>query len=205
MSRLFPMFVKLQGRRCLVVGAGTLAAGKIPGLLDSGARVRVVAIQASPDITERARCGQVELELKPFSPDDLNGVFLAVGATSSSDVNKAIYREASRRGVLCNIVDVPELCDFYYPAVVRRGELQIAISTNGRSPALAKRLREHLQQQIAPGYADWVAELGETRKLVLASTLTPDRKWELLISLASRDAVEAALAESSGSVKEGVA
>jgi siroheme synthase-like protein len=194
MSSLFPMFVKLEGRRCLVVGAGKVAVGKISGLLDTGARVSVVAIQAEPPVREWARSGQIELELRPFQADDLDRTLLAVVATPSPDVNETIFREAKRRGVLCNVVDVPELCDFYYPAVVQRGDLQIAISTNGKSPALARRLREQLEQQFGPAYAEWIDELGETRKLVLASTLDADRKRQLLLSLASRDALEAALA-----------
>lgn len=205
MSSLFPLFLKLEGRRCLVVGAGNIAEGKIAGLLETGALVRVIAIEATTSVLEWARSGQIELELRPFSAGDLNEVFLAVVATSSSDLNQSIFREAGRRGVLCNVVDVPDLCDFYYPAVVRRGDLQIAISTNGRSPALSRRLREQLEKQFGPGYGDWVAELGETRKLVLASGLDAGRKRELLMSLAGREALEAALAADSETVKEQVA
>jgi precorrin-2 dehydrogenase/sirohydrochlorin ferrochelatase len=188
------MFMKLEGRRCLVVGAGKVAVGKIAGLLDTGARVSVVAIQAEPAVREWAASGEIELELRPFQADDLDRTLLAVVATPSPDLNETVFREAKRRGVLCNVVDVPELCDFYYPAVVRRGDLQIAVSTNGKSPALARRLRQQLEQQFGPAYAEWIKELGETRKLVLASTLDADRKRQLLVSLASRDALEAALA-----------
>src|SRR6202043_1917489 len=127
---------------------------------------------------------------------DLEGVFMAVVATSSRELNASVYRQAQDRGVLCNVVDVPEYCDFYYPAVVRRGDLQIAISTSGQSPSLSQKLRQQLERQFGPGYAQWVVELGETRKLVLASDLDPERKRELLHSLASREAVKAALAES---------
>jgi precorrin-2 dehydrogenase/sirohydrochlorin ferrochelatase len=205
MSSLFPMFLKLEARRCLVVGAGSVAAGKIDGLVETGARVLVVATWALPQVTERAEAGQIELQLRPFSLDDLTGAFLAIVATSSADLNREIYREALRRGVLCNVVDVPELCDFYYPAVVRRGDLQIAISTNGQSPALAKRLREQLEQQFGPAYAEWISDLGATRKLVMASDLSSDRKRELLLSLASRTAAEAALAAETKRVEEPVA
>jgi precorrin-2 dehydrogenase/sirohydrochlorin ferrochelatase len=97
--------------------------------------------------------------------------------------------------VLCNVVDVPEYCDFYYPAVVRRGELQIAISTAGQSPALAQKIRQQLERQFGAGYAAWVERLGETRRLILASGLDQETKWELLHSLASREAFEAALAK----------
>lgn len=195
MTSLFPMFLKLQGKRCLVVGAGNVGEGKIEGLLETGARVRVVAMQASPAVREWARAGKIELELRAFSVDDLLDVFLAVVATSSRTLNERVYREAQVRGVLCNVVDVPDLCDFFYPSVVRRGDLQIAVSTAGQSPSLAQKIRQQLEKQFGPGYAAWVAELGETRKLILASPLDKQQKLDLLHSLASREAVEAALAE----------
>jgi len=189
------MFLKLEGRQVLVVGAGKVGAGKIAGLLDNGARVRVVAREATPAVRGWARDGRIELELRSFSVADLDGAFIAIVATASRDLNEFVYREAQTRGVLCNVVDVPEYCDFFYPAVVRRGDLQIAISTSGQSPSLAQKLRQQLEKQFSPGYAGWVAELGETRKLVQASDLPNERKRELLQSLASKKALEAALAE----------
>src|SRR5690349_8890979 len=99
------MFVKLAGRRCLVVGAGKVGEPKIGALIDTGARIRVVAIEASPAVREWAREGKIELDRRPFSPDDLDGIFLAVVATASKRLNESIYREAQRRGVLCNVVD----------------------------------------------------------------------------------------------------
>ena len=195
MTSLFPMFLKLKGKRCLVVGAGHVGEPKIEGLLGTGAQVRVVALQASPAVREWARAGKIELELRAFTADDLRDVFLAVVATSSRTLNERIYHEAQVRGVLCNVVDVPDLCDFFYPSVVRRGDLQIAVSTAGQSPSLAQKIRQQLEKQFGPGYAAWVAELGETRKLILASPLDKQQKLDLLHSLASREAVEAALAE----------
>jgi precorrin-2 dehydrogenase/sirohydrochlorin ferrochelatase len=189
------MFMKLEGKRCLVVGAGKVAEPKIGGLLGTGARVRVIALQATETVQAWAQAGTITLELRAFAAEDLDGTFLAVVATASRALNGSIYREAQRRGVLCNVVDVPEFCDFYYPAVVRRGDLQIAISTNGQSPSLSQKLRQQLERQFGPGYAKWVKELGETRRLVLASDLDPERKRELLHSLASREALKAALAE----------
>jgi precorrin-2 dehydrogenase/sirohydrochlorin ferrochelatase len=191
------MFLKLEGKRCLVVGAGKVGEPKIGGLIDTGARVHVIALEASEAVHEWASTAKITLELRAFDDGDLEGTFLAVIATASRALNGSIYREAQRRGVLCNAVDDPEYCDFYYPAVVRRGDLQIAISTNGQSPALSQKLRKQLERQFSPGYARWVAELGETRKLVLASALDPQRKRELLLSLASREALKAALAEES--------
>jgi precorrin-2 dehydrogenase/sirohydrochlorin ferrochelatase len=189
------MFMKLEGKRCLVVGAGKVAEPKIGGLLGTGARVRVIALQATETVQAWAQAGKITLELRAFAAEDLDGTFLAVVATASRALNGSIYREAQRRGVLCNVVDVPEFCDFYYPAVVRRGDLQIAISTSGQSPSLSQKLRQQLERQFGPGYAKWVKELGETRRLVLASDLDPERKRELLHSLASREALKAALAE----------
>jgi precorrin-2 dehydrogenase/sirohydrochlorin ferrochelatase len=194
-TSLFPMFMKLTGRPCLVVGAGKVGEPKIGGLLETGARIRVVALDASPTVREWAKAGKVELELRPFRADDLDGVFLAVVATSSRTLNERVYDEAQKRGVLCNVVDVPDLCDFFYPSIVRRGDLQIAVSTAGQTPSLAQKIRQQLEKQFGPAYAAWVAELGETRKLILASDLDKQRKLDLLHSLASREAFEAALAE----------
>jgi len=189
------MFLKAEGRQCLVVGAGKVGEPKIGGLLETGARIRVVALEASPTVREWARAGKIDLELRAFVADDLDGAFLAVVATSSRSLNERIYNEAQRRRVLCNVVDVPDLCDFFYPAVVRRGDLQIAVSTAGQSPSLAQKIRQQLEKQFGSGYTAWVAELGETRKLILASDLDKERKLDLLHSLASREAFEALLAK----------
>jgi len=194
-TNLFPMFLKLVGKQCLVVGAGRVGEPKIAGLLETGARVRVVALETSPVVRDWAREWKIDLALRRFSSNDLDGVFLAVVATSSRTLNEQIYQEARQLGVLCNVVDVPDLCDFFYPAVVRRGHLQIAISTAGQSPSLAQKIRQQLEKQFGLGYAKWVAELGETRRLILASDLDKERKLDLLHSLASREAVEAARAE----------
>lgn len=203
MTSLFPMFMKLEGRQCLVVGAGRVGEPKIAGLLDTGARVRVVALEASVAVREWAAGGRLDLRLRGFSPDDLAGVFVVIAATASRRLNQSIYQEAQKRGVLCNVVDVPDLCDFYYPAVVRRGDLQIAISTAGQSPALAQDIRQRLEREFGPGYAAWVQKLGETRKLILASDLDQERKLGLLHSLASREAVEAALAQTPALIANG--
>ena len=195
MTSLFPMFMKLEGRQCLVVGAGKVGEPKIAGMLETGARIRVVALDVSPAVREWARSGKIELELRAFTNDDLHGAFLVVVATGSRTLNERIYHEAQRLGILCNVVDVPDLCDFFYPSIVRRGDLQIAVSTSGKSPSLAQKIRQQLEKQFGPGYAAWVAELGETRNLILASDLDKERKLDLLHSLASREAFEAALAE----------
>jgi len=146
----FPILLRLQGRTCLVVGAGRIAAAKAAGLLSHGARVVVVAPKAVRWIRERAQSGKLAWRRRAFSARDLRGAFLVVAATNSAASNCAVFRACRARGVFCNVVDDPEHCDFFYPAVMRRGRLQIAISTEGNSPALAARLRQELNCQFGP-------------------------------------------------------
>ena len=186
MTNLFPMFLKLEGRPCLVVGAGTVAEGKIGSLLLAGATVRVVAPQANAAVLEWARTGVIRWEAREFSPLDLDNVFLVIAATSSNEVNESVFREAQRRDVLCNVVDHPQHCDFYYPAVVRRGQLQIAISTAGESPALAQRLRRELEIQFGPEYESWVEQLGKARSELFARDINPEARRRRLHELASQ-------------------
>ena len=177
---LFPMFLKLSGRPCLVAGAGIIGEPKIRSLVDCGAQVRVVAPEASPAIAEAAARGEVVWRQKSFEPLDLEGVFLVVAATSSTEVNHAIYQEAQRRGVLCNVVDDPPHCDFFYPAVVRRGHLQIAISTGGLSPALAQRLRKQFEAGFPAVYGEWLEQLGKQRTALFQRVGDPQLRRSLI-------------------------
>jgi siroheme synthase-like protein len=185
---MFPIFLKLERRRCLVVGAGTIAEGKIRGLLDAGASVHVVAPEAVAQIQKLAFDGVLTWSPRRFELHDLDGKVLVITATSSAEVNAQVFRAARERNVLCNSVDDPENCDFYYGAVVNRGDLQIAISTNGQSPALAQRLRQELEEQFGPEYAEWVAELGEAREQLTAKKIAVEPRRKLLHELASREA-----------------
>ena len=133
---LFPMFVKLRDRLCVVVGGGQIAEAKIPGLLAAEAKIRIIAPEVTESLASRARDGQIEWLRKKFEPADFPGAYLVVAATSDVAVNHEIFREAEALGILCNAVDDPDYCHFYYPSVVRRGALQIAISTEGLSPRL---------------------------------------------------------------------
>ncbi len=185
------MFLKLAGRPCLVVGAGTVAESKIASLIEADAKVLVVAPDATPGVRSWAQAKQVEWRQRGFQPGDLDGMFVVVAATSSTELHKQIFQEATRRGVLCNIVDVPELCDFYYPAVVQRGALQIAVSTSGQSPALAQRLRIELEEQFGPDYEVWLAHLSEARDKLQSRELDPEERKRMLHKLASKEAFEA--------------
>jgi precorrin-2 dehydrogenase/sirohydrochlorin ferrochelatase len=187
---LFPAFLKLEGRRCLVVGAGPVAEEKIEGLLRAGAEIRVVAPHATARIRAWARAKKIGWERREFSPSDLSETFLVVAATSSAALHAQIYRQARRRGVLCNVVDDPEHCDFYYGSVVRRGALQIAISTAGHSPALAQRLRKQIEQEFGEEYELWLEELGKARKRLFDKAISPKRRRALLHRLASEASFE---------------
>jgi precorrin-2 dehydrogenase / sirohydrochlorin ferrochelatase len=192
---LFPMFVKLGDRLCVVVGGGQIAESKIPGLLAAEARVRVIAPEVTESLAARAREGQIEWVRKTFETKDLSSAYLVVAATSVIEVNHEVFREAEARGILCNAVDDPDYCHFYYPSVVRRGPLQIAVSTEGLSPALAQRLRRELEAQFGPEYEPWVNWLGAARRFLRAKNDDPEQTRQLLHQLASQEMFDKFLQE----------
>ena len=169
--------LRLTGRRCLVVGAGTVGLEKIEGLLACDARVHALAPQACPEVVELAATGAIEWTPRSYREGDLERHFLAIAATSDSETNIAVFEEAERRAMLCNVVDVPPLCSFILPAIVRSGPLAIAISTAGASPALAKRMKREIGEQFGPAYAELAELLNEARGWAKATLPTyQDRK-----------------------------
>jgi uroporphyrin-III C-methyltransferase / precorrin-2 dehydrogenase / sirohydrochlorin ferrochelatase len=193
---LFPAFLKLQDRPILVVGGGAIAFSKVPGLLEAGAKITLVAPKLNCDIAELVRDRRIEWLPKPFEPADLSGKFLVVAATSLRDVNESVFQEADKRHILCNAVDDMDHCHFYYGSLVQRGDLQIAISTNGKSPALAQRLRKELEQQFGPEYTAWLEWLGAAREALRAQSTDPEARKRQLHLLASRPMFERFLRES---------
>jgi len=187
---LFPIFVKLEGRQVVVMGGGQVAEAKIPGLLSAGARIRLFAPSITPQIAEWVRFGKIDWLPKEFEAADLDGAFLVIAATSAPGVNEAVFREAEARGLLCNAVDDIGHCHFYYGAVVQRGDLQIAISTNGKSPSLAQRLRKEFEAQFGPEYEQWLEWLGAAREALRASSPSSDTAKKLLHELATRPMFE---------------
>jgi len=183
---LFPVFLKLGKQRCLVVGAGKTAEEKIPTLLACGASVSVVAPIATSKIKNWARTEKLFWNQRRFESQDFNDVFLCVVATSSKVTNRAIFQEAQERGILCNVVRDGGYCNFYYPAVVRRGPLQIAISTAGHSGALAQRLRQELEDQFGPEWEMWLRWLGEARSSLYDDPLSPRQRRTMLHKLAGK-------------------
>jgi siroheme synthase-like protein len=187
---LFPMFLKLQGRLVVVVGGGEIAAGKIEGLLRAGARVRLIAPEVQDSLAAAINARRIEWIPREFESHDLEGAALVIAATSAPGVNASVYRQAESCGIFCNAVDDLENCHFYYGSVVQRGDLQIAISTNGKSPALAQRLRQELEEQFGPEYEVWLEWLGAARDLLRAADGGTDSNKEMLHHLASKPMYE---------------
>jgi precorrin-2 dehydrogenase/sirohydrochlorin ferrochelatase len=185
---LFPIFLKLTARPCIVIGAGNLAESKIESLRAAEARVTVIAPHASPAITELAAAGEVTWHQRPYAPGDIaTDTFLVVTATDVPAVNRAVYLEATGKSILCNAVDDPPYCDFYFPSIVKRGDLQIAISTAGESPALAQRLRKELNAALPHDLGTWLADLGNLRREVLQVEPLNEARKQLLHDLATRE------------------
>jgi precorrin-2 dehydrogenase/sirohydrochlorin ferrochelatase len=184
---LFPIFLKIAARPCIVIGGGNLAEAKIESLQAAHARVTVISPRARPRIVDMAASGEIEWKQREYATGDLTGNFLAVAATDVPAVNRAVYTEAIEKNILCNAVDDPPFCDFYFPSVVRRGDLQIAISTAGSSPALAQQLRKEINSQLPLDAGDWLNDLGNLRReVVQMEPLNEERRW-LLHQLAQRE------------------
>jgi precorrin-2 dehydrogenase/sirohydrochlorin ferrochelatase len=170
--------LKLKGRRCLVVGGGDIGLEKVEGLLACGADVTLIAPVAHPELQSLAAEGSIQWEKRPYSgADDLEGAFLAIAATDDSEVNIRVFDDAEKRAMLVNVVDVPPLCNFILPAIVRTGPLAIAISTAGASPALAKRMKREISELFGEEYARLAIVLNDARGWAKATLPTyQDRK-----------------------------
>ena len=200
---LLPIFMNLEDRRVLLVGAGNVALEKIGTLLKTGLRLRVVAPRVLPEVREMSLEGKLELIERAFEPADLDGSFLVITATDSAEVNHAVYREAVGRNIPCNSVDDIPNCDFFFGSVVSRGDLQIAISTAGESPAVAQRLRREIDEQLPQDLGEWLARLGELRREVLEQHPRGEERRLLLHELAQRQICDSALCESRQIAKDG--
>lgn len=194
MSHLYPVFLNIEGQNCLVIGGGAVAERKVSALLECGARVRVVAPRIEPGLRRLAELGRISLDETSYSPvflDDLSpGRSLVFIATDDRQVNRQAYEDSVARGLTVNTVDDPELCTFYVPASVRRGSLSIAVSTEGKSPLLARRIRENLESQFGPEYSEYIDLLGECREKVLKSRLDDKSRRSLFAELIDSNLLE---------------
>ncbi len=184
MSRsYYPVALDLDGKGCVVVGGGEIADGKLDALLASGARVTVVSPSVRPRIAALAEAGRITLHPRPYQPGDLAGAFLVIAATDDRAVNAVIAAEGREAGLLVNAVDDPPNCDFFAVAIVRRGDLQVSISTNGLSPAFARWMREQLDAALPREYGDLLKVLADVRETLKARGPIPAYEhWQAAIN-----------------------
>lgn len=181
----YPVSLDINNRKCLVVGGGSVGTRKVKTLLECGAKVTVVSPGVSSRLLEIANKGLIVLENRPYRETDLAGMFLVIGTTDDEELNRQISMDAEKLNMLCNIADRPEVCNFILPSIVNRGDLTISISTSGKSPALAKRLRIELEEQFGNEYAEFLRLMGAIRKKLLSQKHEPEAHKHLFEKLIS--------------------
>jgi len=184
--RYYPVSLDIKNRKCLVVGGGGVGTRKVMTLLDCGAKVTVVSPDVRENLLELSDSGLIILEKRPYRETDLAGMFLVIGTTDDEELNRQISIDAEKLNVLCNIADRPKVCNFILPSIVNRGDLTISISTSGKSPALAKRLRIELEEQFGNEYAELLRLMGAIRKKLLSQKHEPEAHKQLFEQLISR-------------------
>lgn len=179
MTTFYPVFLNLTGRRCVIIGGGQIAEGKISKLLDSGAQIIVISPDATQGIRGYADRGQIELSLRKYQEGDLKDAFLVVAATNDRVVNQEIFEEAEKSGILLNAVDDMPRCSFIAPSIVEKGPVTVAISTGGASPALARKLRETMEVSSALDWADATNVLSQARQIIKDKQVAIDpQRWQ---------------------------
>ena len=172
--RYYPVFLDLAGKRVLVIGGGNIAHQKIANLLKAGAEVTVISPELNEEMSALAAEGRFRYVHRPYQPADIEGYFLAFVATDDRSANEAIWREGRERGVLVNAVDDPPNCDFIMPGVAQRGDIVVAVSTSGRSPAMARKLREELETFLTEDYVQMLDLAAEVRSELRERDIVPD-------------------------------
>jgi len=188
--RYYPIGLDISGRRCLVVGGGDVGERKAQRLLECGARVSVAGKELTSALLGLAQAGRIAHIPGDYDEEHLEGVFLVIGATDDRDVNERIFRDARSRGVLANIVDDPERCDFILPALCRQGDLVITVATGGRSPALAKKLRQELEERYGPEYEVLLKIMGALRAKIIGRGEGSDENRKVFETLVDSDILE---------------
>lgn len=182
----YPSFLNIQGKRCVVIGGGKVALRKIKALLDCGTNVTVVSPALHRDLAQLAEAGTISLIHRDYKAGDLKDAFIAIAATTETETNKRVAMEAKRRGILVNVVDDLEQSDFIVPSCLRRGELTIAVSTAGKSPALARKIRTRLEQDLGEEYTSLVALISEVRSELRQQGITVNKNaWQKALDLDS--------------------
>ena len=167
---MYPVLLDIAGKLCVVIGGGSVAERKVQGLLEPGASVRVVSPEVTSGLADLARQGIVEWRKKKYTNDDLEGAVLVFAATDDREVQALISREAGVNGQLLNVADDPDSCNFHVPATMRRGDLTLAVSTSGKSPAVAARIRQQLEEEFGPEYDTLLQVMSFVRKHIVLET-----------------------------------
>jgi len=188
--KYYPVNLDIRNRKCLVVGGGGVGTRKVMTLLECGATVVVISPAVTAKIDELSKNDLIKLEKRGFKLTDLDQMFLVIGATDNPELNRQIHTEAERLGMLCNIADRPEECNFILPAIVNRGDLIIAISTSGKSPAFAKKMRKDLEMEFGTEYAEFLKLMGGIRNKLLSQDHEPEAHKPLFEKVIQRDLVK---------------
>lgn len=187
--RYYPVHLDIRNRNCLVVGGGGVGTRKVANLLDCGAHVTVISPVVSDRLQNLAESGLIKLKKRSYQSGDLDGMFMVIGATDDEGLNRRISSDAEHLSMLCNIADRPEVCNFILPSIVRRDDLVITISTSGKSPALAKKLRQILEQQFGDEYGIFLKLMGAIRKKLLSQAHQPEAHKPLFEKLIAADLI----------------
>ncbi|MCK5507855.1 MAG: bifunctional precorrin-2 dehydrogenase/sirohydrochlorin ferrochelatase [Desulfobacterales bacterium] len=188
--RYYPVNLDIQNRKCLVVGGGSVSTRKVMTLLECGAIITVVSPDVSEELLELAKKKMIELKKRHYEASDINGIFLVIGATDNEELNWQINKDAELQYKLCNIADRPEACNFILPSIVNRGNLVIAVSTSGKSPAFAKKMRQDLEKQFGEEYDKFLQLMGAIRKKALSEKHEPEAHKHLFEQLINRGLVD---------------
>jgi len=187
----YPLFLELKGERVLVIGGGSVAQRKVEAMLSCGASIELVSRDLSPRLKALVESRKIKYLGERFREEHLEGAFLAIAATDDKRLNRMISEAARKKGMLINVVDQPSDCNFIVPSIVRRGDLLIAVSTSGKSPALAKAIRMRLEKEFGPEYETFVSLMGELRKQILSMGLSQDENTRIFTELVHSDLLDA--------------
>ena len=188
--KYYPIHLDIKNRNCLIVGGGAVGTRKVNTLLECGAHVTVISPDPTPHLTKLASEESITLKKRAYRSDDLAGMFLVIGATDDETLNLQVSKDAEQARILCNIADRPEVCNFILPSIVRRGDLVITISTSGKSPALAKHLRQKLETQFGREYADFLLLMGAIRQKLLSQAHEPEAHKALFNQLIDSNLIQ---------------
>ncbi len=188
--RYYPVYLDIQNRKCLVVGGGVVGTRKVVTLMDCGANVTVVSLEVTKQLLQLADSNAIKLKKRSYRSSDLDGMFLVIGATNNEELNRQISKDAQHLNKLCNIADRPESCNFILPSFLNRGDLIVAISTSGKSPALARKIRKDLENEFGEEYAEFLRLMGAIRQKLLSKNNDSKANKYLFEQLISRGLLE---------------